>query len=122
MAVDQALLERAGRLGERRLRLYRWHPHCLSFGRHEQALRRYDRDRIVASGLDVVRRPTGGRAVWHAGELTYAVAMPAAELSCGDHTSRFTACCSTPRGRWGSMLASPEARARLRRLLRLAGR
>ena len=77
MAVDQVLLERAGR-GERWLRLYRWVPHCLSFGRHEPALRRYDRDRIEARGLDVVRRPTGGRAVWHAEELTYAVAAPAA--------------------------------------------
>ncbi|MGH7579010.1 MAG: lipoate--protein ligase family protein, partial [Gemmatimonadales bacterium] len=46
------------------------------FGRHEPALRRYDRARIEALGLDVVRRPTGGRAVWHAEELTYAVAMP----------------------------------------------
>jgi lipoyl(octanoyl) transferase len=81
MAIDQAMLQRAGRLGERRLRLYTWSPHCLSFGRHEQALRRYDRDRIAAGRLDVVRRPTGGRAVWHAGELTYAVAMPAGALS-----------------------------------------
>ena len=81
MAIDQALLERAGRRDERWLRLYRWRPHCLSFGRHEQALRRYDRSRIEAAGLDVVRRPTGGRAVWHAGELTYAVAMPVAALS-----------------------------------------
>jgi lipoate-protein ligase A len=76
MAVDQALLARAGR-GERWLRLYRWAPHCLSFGRHEPALRRYDRERIEARGLDVVRRPTGGRAVWHAEELTYALAAPA---------------------------------------------
>jgi lipoate-protein ligase A len=76
MALDQALLARAGR-GERWLRLYRWAPHCLSFGRHEPALRRYDRPRIEARGLDVVRRPTGGRAVWHAEELTYAVAAPA---------------------------------------------
>jgi lipoate-protein ligase A len=80
MAIDQALLERAGRLGERRLRLYGWQPHCLSFGRHERVLRRYDRDRIGAMGLDAVRRPSGGRAVWHAEELTYAVAVPAAEL------------------------------------------
>ncbi|HEV8151264.1 MAG TPA: hypothetical protein VGP61_13880, partial [Gemmatimonadales bacterium] len=29
-------------------------------------------------GLDCVRRPTGGRAVWHARELTYAVAAPLA--------------------------------------------
>lgn len=76
MGMDLALLARAGR-GERWLRLYRWMPHCLSFGRHEPALRRYDRQRIEARGLDVVRRPTGGRAVWHADELTYALAAPA---------------------------------------------
>jgi lipoate-protein ligase A len=80
MAIDQALLERAGRLGERWLRLYSWAPHCLSFGRHERAAVRYDRGRIERLGLDTVRRPTGGRAVWHARELTYAVAAPAAEL------------------------------------------
>ena len=75
MAIDQAMLERAG-AGERWLRLYRWAPHCLSFGRHEPALRRYDRPKIGALALDVVRRPTGGRAVWHAEELTYALAVP----------------------------------------------
>ena len=81
MAVDQLLLDRAGRHGERWLRLYRWSPHCLSFGRHERASHRYDRARIEAAGLDVVRRPTGGRAVWHARELTYAVALPAADVT-----------------------------------------
>jgi lipoate-protein ligase A len=75
MAIDQAMLDRAG-AGERWLRLYRWAPHCLSFGRHEPALRRYDRPKIGELGLDVVRRPTGGRAVWHAEELTYALAVP----------------------------------------------
>jgi lipoate-protein ligase A len=73
MAIDQALLDRA-EAGERWLRLYRWDPWCLSFGRHEPAVRRYDAGRIAALGLSVVRRPTGGRAVWHARELTYAVA------------------------------------------------
>ena len=75
MAIDSALLERA-EAGERWLRLYAWDPPCLSFGRHEPAARRYDADRIAALGLSVVRRPTGGRAVWHARELTYAVAAP----------------------------------------------
>ena len=75
MAIDQAMLDRA-RAGERWLRLYRWAPHCLSFGRHEPALQRYDRPKIGELGLDVVRRPTGGRAVWHAEELTYALAVP----------------------------------------------
>lgn len=76
MAIDHSLLERAEQLGESWLRLYQWAPHCLSFGRHEPATRRYDRGRIAALGLDAVRRPTGGRAVWHAQELTYAVAAP----------------------------------------------
>jgi len=31
---------------------------------------------IAALGLDTVRRPTGGRAVWHEHEITYAVAAP----------------------------------------------
>jgi lipoate-protein ligase A len=76
MALDQALLDRAERTGRGFVRLYRWEPFCLSFGRHEAALRRYDRDAIRRLGLDTVRRPTGGRAVWHARELTYAVAAP----------------------------------------------
>ncbi len=76
MAYDAALLEQAAS-GGAVLRLYRWGPWCLSFGRHEPALRRYDREAILARGLDTVRRPTGGRAVWHADELTYAVAAPA---------------------------------------------
>ena len=77
MAIDQALLDLAEREGRAFLRLYRWTPHCLSFGRNEPALRRYAPDQILALRLDTVRRPTGGRAVWHARELTYAVAAPA---------------------------------------------
>jgi lipoate-protein ligase A len=76
MAIDQALLQRAEQQGESWLRLYQWAPHCLSFGRHEPATRCYDSQRIMELGLDTVRRPTGGRAVWHAEELTYAVAAP----------------------------------------------
>ncbi len=76
MAIDQTLLERAEREGESWLRLYQWSPFCLSFGRHEPAIRRYDRERIAALAIDTVRRPTGGRAVWHAQELTYALAAP----------------------------------------------
>jgi len=76
MAVDAALLDRTLETGEAFLRCYRWEPHCLSFGRHEPALRRYDTERIRALGLSCVRRPTGGRAVWHARELTYAVTAP----------------------------------------------
>ena len=76
MAVDAAMLERTVETGEAFFRCYQWSPHCLSFGRHEPALRRYDVVRIRGEGLSCVRRPTGGRAVWHARELTYAVSAP----------------------------------------------
>lgn len=78
MASDQALLDAVAAGAAAALRLYRWQPATLSLGRNEPAARRYDRAHIVALGLDVVRRPTGGRAVWHEHELTYAVAAPIA--------------------------------------------
>lgn len=80
MAFDQALLDGAGRSGTAFLHLYTWRPACLSLGRNEPALRRYDREAIERLGLDVVRRPTGGRAVWHSHEVTYAVAAPVARF------------------------------------------
>jgi lipoate-protein ligase A len=75
MAIDASLLAESNRTGAAFLRLYRFDPPCLSLGRNEPAAR-YDRRAIARLGLDVVRRPTGGRAVWHAHELTYAVAAP----------------------------------------------
>jgi lipoate-protein ligase A len=75
MATDYALLRRA-RQGVGFVRVYRWDPPCLSFGRNEPATRRYDLDKIKEMGIDTVRRPTGGRAVWHENEVTYAVAAP----------------------------------------------
>ena len=76
MSVDMGLLDLAEADGGCWLRLYQWEPHCLSFGRHEPVGSTYDVARIQRLGLDAVRRPTGGRAVWHARELTYAVAAP----------------------------------------------
>ncbi len=80
MSIDSALLALAEADGVGFLRLYRWGPPCVSFGRHEPAARRYDRARMSALGVDTVRRPTGGRAVWHDAELTYAVAAPIGAL------------------------------------------
>ena len=69
----------SARAGDVTLRLYRWEPGCLSFGRNQTARGRYDGARAASRGIDVVRRPTGGRAVFHHRELTYSVAAPADE-------------------------------------------
>lgn len=75
MALDEALMD-AARSGLVTLRLYGWDPPCLSFGRNQVARGRYDGEAAVARGIDLVRRPTGGRAVYHDRELTYAVTAP----------------------------------------------
>lgn len=54
------------------LRLYAWEPWAISLGWH-QSYETIDRERAAADGIDVVRRPTGGRAILHAEELTYCV-------------------------------------------------
>lgn len=76
MAVDQALLAGVREGAPPVLRFYRWRPYCLSLGRNQPARGHYHLERIRAHGYDVVRRPTGGRAVLHAEELTYSVVLP----------------------------------------------
>jgi lipoate-protein ligase A len=76
MALDHALLESVQRHPRAVLRLYRWQPACLSFGRNQPARGSYDESAARALGVDIVRRPTGGMAVLHDGELTYAVIAP----------------------------------------------
>ena len=78
MAVDQALFTAVQAGAAPVLRLYRWQPACLSLGRHQRAIGIYDAERARQQGIDIVRRPTGGLAVLHDAELTYAVAAPAA--------------------------------------------
>jgi lipoate-protein ligase A len=56
------------------LRLYSWKPSCISLG-YQQDESVINIDVCKESRVDVVRRPTGGRAVYHAEELTYAVIM-----------------------------------------------
>lgn len=77
MAVDEALMEAVGR-GEAppTLRFYGWNPPALSLGYFQDRSREVDLAGCAAQGFDCVRRPTGGRAVLHAAEVTYAVVVP----------------------------------------------
>jgi lipoate-protein ligase A len=76
MARDVALMRRAKETGEVVFSVYGWSQPTLSLGRNQRAAGCYDRERIRAMGVDVVRRPTGGRALLHHRELTYSVTAP----------------------------------------------
>ena len=78
MACDLALMDRARRTGEAVLRVYSWREPTLSFGRNQKTAG-YDRGALERTGIAVVRRPTGGRAILHHREITYSVTAPAAD-------------------------------------------
>jgi lipoyl(octanoyl) transferase len=75
MAIDEMLVESvaAGRRAPT-VRLYAWAPPCLSLG-HAQPAADADPDALRNLGWDLVRRPTGGRAILHTDELTYSVVV-----------------------------------------------
>lgn len=77
MSADEAILESVG-AGEQppTLRLYAWQPACLSLGIGQKASDA-DGEALARHGWDMVRRPTGGRAILHVDELTYSLSLPA---------------------------------------------
>jgi lipoate-protein ligase A len=79
MANDEAILESVA-AGDSRptLRFYGWDPASMSLG-HRQPWDDVDFDRCAELGWDVVRRPTGGRAILHVDELTYSICAPVSE-------------------------------------------
>jgi lipoate-protein ligase A len=76
MALDEVLLDGvASGSAPPTVRFYGWAPPCLSLG-YFQSFDVVNVDGCRALGVDVVRRPTGGRAILHDRELTYSVALP----------------------------------------------
>jgi lipoate-protein ligase A len=77
MQHDEELARRLLRAeGGPTLRLYGWSPPSISIG-WNQSPDSINVDAAYRAGIDVVRRPTGGRAILHSDELTYCVVMPA---------------------------------------------
>lgn len=79
MAVDEAILEStASKLQLPTLRLYDWHPYALSLG-HAQPVSDINLQVLKKKHWDLVRRPTGGKSILHADEITYSVCAPVTE-------------------------------------------
>jgi lipoate-protein ligase A len=75
MAIDRWLLE-SHRQGKQpsTLRFYTWQPAAISLGYHQQNYpANWQQLSWKNNPLEIVRRPTGGRAVLHQGDLTYAL-------------------------------------------------
>lgn len=73
MAIDEAILTSTiQNTKPPSLRLYAWEPGCLSLG-YAQPYADIDEQALSENGWDLVRRPTGGRAILHFDEITYSI-------------------------------------------------
>jgi len=76
MCFDEALAEHLQHgAGAPTVRVYQWQHWAVSLGYHK-SIEEIDQLRCQARGIDIIRRPTGGRAILHAEELTYSVVLP----------------------------------------------
>jgi lipoate-protein ligase A len=78
MDYDLKLVEKCSSSGDSFLRFYRWKPYAISLGYNQSRTTgalKLDEKKCSADGIDIVERPTGGRAVLHSEELTYSVVM-----------------------------------------------
>jgi lipoate-protein ligase A len=84
MFMDHWLARQMGNLLDKPLlRFYGWIPHCISLGYHQKATD-VKQQLCLQKEIDIVRRPTGGRAILHADELTYSVIYPYQDLDSSD--------------------------------------
>jgi lipoate-protein ligase A len=74
MAADELLAAEADRRGGLVVRLYGWEPASVSLGAFQEIA--VARGRPEIAGLPIVRRPSGGGAIMHGSDLTYAAAIP----------------------------------------------
>ncbi len=74
MAVDEAIVRGVEEdTAPPTVRTFSWTPPAVSFGYAQRIAREVDADRCRERGIQLVRRPSGGRAVLHWNELTYSV-------------------------------------------------
>ena len=77
MGLDEAILSAvSARAQLPTLRFYGWEPPAVTLGYFQGLEDEVDREACERLGVDVVRRVTGGGAVFHDAELTYSIALP----------------------------------------------
>ncbi|MCX8057572.1 MAG: hypothetical protein N3F03_08190 [Ignavibacteria bacterium] len=80
MDFDLSLVERVNSEGVSFIRFYQWKPYAISLGYH-QKIESINVELCKEHSIDIVRRPTGGRAILHSDELTYSVVTPIKNFS-----------------------------------------
>jgi len=97
MAIDEAVLTaRIAGIVPNTLRFYRWKPSAVSIGRFQKVSEEVHVENCRRHGVDIVRRISGGGAVYHDsdGEITYSVVVHEQDLGSKDVVSAYNMVCS----------------------------
>ncbi len=74
MAIDEAILrETIKNKQSPTIRFYGWQPAAVSIGYFQDIKKEVNVEKCRMAGVDIVRRPSGGKAVFHCAEITYSV-------------------------------------------------
>lgn len=96
MAIDEAVLKaRIAGIVPNTLRFYRWKPSAVSIGRFQRFSDEVHVENCRRQGVDIVRRITGGGAVYHdyEGEITYSVVVSEKDVGSKDMVSAYNTIC-----------------------------
>ncbi len=99
------------------LRFYGWKPYCISLGKNQNAAD-IDVDIAKRDGIDVVKRPTGGKAVLHSEELTYSVVLETGGMSVRDSYNMISTALVTGLSKLAADLELSESSADFQKLFR----
>lgn len=97
MAIDEAILRaRMAGLAPNTVRFYRWNPSAVSIGRFQNVYNEVNVENCRKHGVDIVRRISGGGAVYHDrdDEITYSVIVRKEDLGVEDATSAYNKICN----------------------------
>ncbi|UCC32942.1 MAG: lipoate--protein ligase family protein [Candidatus Bathyarchaeota archaeon] len=96
MAFDEAVFKaRIAGMVPNTLRFYRWKPSAVSIGRFQRAPEEVHVENCRRLGVDIVRRITGGGAVYHdyEGEITYSVVVSEKDVGSRNVISAYNMIC-----------------------------
>ncbi len=117
MKFDLSLADEFRITGIPMLRLYGWRPYCISLGRNQNESD-IDVEHARRDGIDIVKRPTGGKAVLHAEELTYSVVMQTDGLSVRETYNRISSALVVGLRKLGAELDLSQSSADFQKLFR----
>ncbi len=82
MALDQYLIKYYKKTGRPVFRIYGWNPAAISVGKNQDVMRDINIENCTEDEMCIVRRITGGGAIFHSNELTYSLVCSEADINC----------------------------------------